>query len=222
MKCRKGCRLSGTPVEPVQLESVTADKFLSRYKLLLLTFEGQKPLKPAYNEALAHWVRGGGALLVVDNDQDPYNAVREWWNAAPNSYRTPREHLFKTLGLRPEQTGLHKVGKGAVIYENSSPAALSYQNDGAEKVKKLVQQLDAAVHLAWKDSSALVLKRGPYVVAAALKDEVKLPDATSISSTTSWPPRTALLCPRVVGRFFTRFHRHPALQSLRPHLAFKM
>jgi hypothetical protein len=167
--------MSGMPVEPVQLESVTADKFLSRYKLLLLTFEGQKPLKPAYNEALARWVRGGGALLVVDDDQDPYLAVREWWNTAPNSYRTPREHLFKMLGLQPEQTGLRKVGRGAVVYEKSSPAALSYGSDGAAKVKKLVEQVAAAVHLPWKDSPALVLKRGPYVVAAALKEEVKLP-----------------------------------------------
>src|SRR5262249_30203662 len=72
----------GWPVEPVQIESATAPGFLDRYKLLLLTYEGQKPPKPAFHEALAKWVRGGGALVVIDDDGDPYHAVREWWNSA--------------------------------------------------------------------------------------------------------------------------------------------
>lgn len=167
--------MSGIPVEPVQLESVEADKFLSRYKLLLLTYEGQKPLKPSYNDALAKWVRSGGALLIVDDDQDPYHAVREWWNTAPNSYRTPREHLFQSLGLKPSLTGLHKIGKGAVLFKDASPAALSYQTDGAAKVTALAQRLASAVHVPWKESDALVLQRGPYVIAAALRDDISLP-----------------------------------------------
>lgn len=166
--------LSGIPVEPVQLESATAKTFLSRYKLLLLTYEGQKPLKPAFNEALAIWVRQGGALLVVDNDKDTYHAVREWWNTSPNSFRTPREHLFSTLGLQASQTGLHKVGKGVVLYQNASPAALSYQSDGATQIGGIARQAAEAIGVPLKESSALVLKRGPYVVAAALTKEVKL------------------------------------------------
>ena len=61
----------GIPVEPVQIESATVPGFLDRYKLLLLTYEGQKPPTPQFHDALAKWVRAGGALVVVDNDRDP-------------------------------------------------------------------------------------------------------------------------------------------------------
>ena len=74
----------GIPVEPVQIESATSPGFLDRYRLLLLTYEGQKPPTPAFHEALGQWVRAGGALVVLDNDRDPYCAVREWWNTPPS------------------------------------------------------------------------------------------------------------------------------------------
>ena len=49
----------GIPVEPVQIESADKPDFLSRYKLLLLTYEGQKPPTAAFHEALANLVRTG-------------------------------------------------------------------------------------------------------------------------------------------------------------------
>ena len=41
-----------------------------------------KPLSADVHKPLADWVKRGGALVVVDDDSDPYLAVREWWNAA--------------------------------------------------------------------------------------------------------------------------------------------
>src|SRR5581483_2882409 len=89
----------GLPVEPVQLENATLPGALRPYRVLLLTYEGMKPMTPAVNTALAEWVKAGGALVVVDDDRDPYNHVRSWWNTAPHSYSTPRQHLFEQLGL---------------------------------------------------------------------------------------------------------------------------
>jgi hypothetical protein len=165
----------GVPVEPVQIESASEPGFLDRYKLLLLTYEGQKPPKPEFHEALAKWVRAGGALVVVDDDNDPYNAVREWWNTAPRSYRTPREHLFETLGIPKDAAGLHKVGRGIVLRESASPAALTYKEDGAETIRKAVRQAAIAVKLPWKETSTLILRRGPYIIAAGLDESA--PDA---------------------------------------------
>ena len=165
----------GVPVEPVQIESAAAPGFLNRYKLLLLTYEGQKPPKPEFHTALAKWVRDGGALVVVDDDGDPYNAVREWWNTAPHSYKTPRQHLFEALGIPKDATGLHRVGRGVVVREAVSPAALTYKEDGAERVRKAARQAAAAVKLAWKETDSLVLRRGPYLVAAGLDEST--PDA---------------------------------------------
>lgn len=165
----------GVPIEPVQIESAIDPGFLSRYKLLLLTYEGQKPPKPEFHTALAKWVRAGGALVVVDNDGDPYNAVREWWNTAPLSYKSPREHLFDALGIAKETVGLHKVGRGFVLREAASPAALTYKPDGAEQVRKAVHEAASAVKLPWKETNTLVLRRGPYVIADGLEESV--PDA---------------------------------------------
>jgi hypothetical protein len=165
----------GVPLDPVQIESAADPGFLDRYKLLLLTYEGQKPPKPEFHEALAKWVRSGGALVVVDDDGDPYDAVREWWNTAPYSYKSPREHLFDALGIPKEAVGLHKVGRGIVLRESDSPAALTYKADGAETVRKLVRQAANAVKLPWKETSTLLLRRGPYLIAAGLDESV--PDA---------------------------------------------
>ena len=165
----------GIPVEPVQIESATAAGFLDRYKLLLLTYEGQKPPKPEFHDALAKWVRAGGALVVVDDDADPYNSVREWWDTSGRTYRAPRYHLFEKLGLRADVTGMHQVGRGVVVREALSPAALTYKPDGAETVLSAARMAAGGVKLPWKETNSLVLRRGPYVIAGGL-DET-LPDA---------------------------------------------
>ena len=166
----------GLPVVPVQMESsLVKDDFLSPYKVLVLSYEGQKPPTPEIHEALAKWVRAGGALVIVDRDRDPYNAVREWWNQNGNTYSTPRQHLMETLGLDKDFVGERKVGQGVVIREAVSPSELTYQKDGGEVVRAAVQRAATAVGLPWRESNALVLSRGPFVVAAGLDESV--PDA---------------------------------------------
>jgi len=162
----------GIPVEPVQIESSTAPGFLSRYRLLFLTYEGQKPPTPAFHTALVAWVRAGGALVVVDNDDDPYNSVREWWNTAPNTYATPRQHLFAKFGIPADASGLFHVGSGVVLSERVSPAALTYQSDGGETLRGFARHAAAAIHLNWSETSVLVLRRGPYLIASGLDDSI--------------------------------------------------
>jgi hypothetical protein len=171
--------LRGAPVDPVQIESSTAPGFLNRYKVLFLTYEGQKPPTPTFHTALTQWVREGGALVVLDNDDDPYNAVREWWNTAPNSYKTPREHLFAQLGIPPDGSGLFHIGRGIVLSERVSPAALTYQADGGNTVRGFARQAAEAVHLPWSETNALVLHRGPYIIAAGLEDSI--PNAAPVT-----------------------------------------
>jgi hypothetical protein len=158
--------MSGLPVEPVQIE--TAE--LHRYKTLLLSYEGQKPPKPEFHDALAAWVKAGGALIVIDDDHDPFNTVREWWNSGDMRYVTPRHHLFDKLGLAHDATGQHKVGQGTVVFESDSPSRLSRTDGGADRVRVAVKQAMAATGQTWKESPALVLRRGPYVIAAGLDD----------------------------------------------------
>lgn len=162
----------GLPIEPVQIESAGTVGFLDHCKVLLLTYEGQKPPTPAFHDSLASWVRAGGALVVIDDDRDPYNSVREWWNTAPMKYATPRHHLFDKLGLNADARGLSHVGKGVVIYAPLSPAALTHQKNGGTTVRDLARQAAQAIGVEWKETNALALRRGPYVIAAGLDESV--------------------------------------------------
>ncbi len=48
----------GIPAEPVQLENATIPGALNRHKVLLMTYEGMKPMTPDVHAALADWVTG--------------------------------------------------------------------------------------------------------------------------------------------------------------------
>ena len=167
--------MRGMPVEPVQIESASSGKsaasFLSRYKILLLTYQGQKPPSPEFHTSLTKWVKAGGALIVVDDDKDPYNRATDWWDSDGNHFATPREHLFRTVGIAADAVGLHAAGKGFVLYAPESPAALTYSRSGSEAIVKLLRTAAGALHLQLKETNSLVLRRGPYVIAAGLERE---------------------------------------------------
>ena len=112
----------------------------------------------------------GRALVVVDDDKEPFNSVRDWWNQGEFSFKTPREHLFKLLGLAADARGMNRVGSGVVLFESASPAALTYQPDGSDHIRSFAKQAAEAVKLPWKESGALVLRRGPYLIAAGLQE----------------------------------------------------
>jgi hypothetical protein len=170
----------GIPVAPVQLENVTLDRYLAGFRILFLTYHGMKPLSPEVHPALAAWVRSGGVLILCDDDTDPYNRVRAWWNAEGTNAGIPRQALFQTLGITddpfstPAAASGIAVGEGAVIWVQRSPAALSRAADGDQPVVTAAQQAARRLHQQWSESAALVLRRGPYVVAAAV-DESESP-----------------------------------------------
>ncbi len=169
----------GIPAEPVQLENATTPGALSAQKVLLMTYEGMKPMTPDVHDALADWVKQGGSLVFLGDDSDPFNTVRAWWNdpKAAKTYKAPRAHLFERLGIPAAAPGLHKVGKGFLLYDTASPAALTYRTDGAEQFLALVKQACGAIGLAYSEANHLTLRRGPYVVAAGLDESIGGPDA---------------------------------------------
>jgi hypothetical protein len=167
----------GIPVTPVQLENLTAPHYLDRFRLLLLTYQGQKPLSQEVHAPLVKWVKDGGALLVVDDDSDPYNTVREWWNTSGRSFPTPREALFQDLGLTnsalvPEFKPSN-VGKGLVMWVREDPARLAALPDGDRKLAGWAKAGATGARLSWRETNHLLLRRGPYVVAAGLDESLE-------------------------------------------------
>lgn len=165
----------GMPVAPVQLENVTLPHCLDGFRLLILSYQGQKPLSPDVHTSLAAWVKAGGTLLVCDDDSDPYNKIREWWNTNGLSFATPRGHLFRALGLADEALPNGKsaiVEKGAVFWLHENPAKLSMATDGDVRLIAAVKQAAAQAKVIWRETNYLQLRRGPYVVAAGLSESI--------------------------------------------------
>lgn len=165
----------GMPITPVQLENVTVPKYLDGFRVLLLSYHGQKPLSPEVHAPLADWVRKGGALIVVDDDSDPFNGIREWWNTDGKNYQTPRDHLFETLKILATKQGpaIQTVGKGVVAWIQSQPATIAYNLAAERELMTTYEAVGKKIKLPARETNFLLLRRGPYVVAAGLDESIE-------------------------------------------------
>jgi hypothetical protein len=162
---------AGVPLEPVQLETILTPNALAPYRLLVLTYEGQKPLRPEYHDQLLAWVRAGGCLLYVGDGSDPYHRVQAWWNDEGARDTTPEDDLFARFGL--DNAARHApvaVGEGFVRVFHEKPRELARFADGADKVRAAVAGLLEAKGLPWKTQNYLQVRRGPYRIAAVLDE----------------------------------------------------
>ena len=55
----------GIPVSFKSIEHMTSDSALDGVKLLILSYDCQKPMKEQYNENIANWVKKGGHVLYI-------------------------------------------------------------------------------------------------------------------------------------------------------------
>ena len=174
----------GIPVTPVQLENVNLPGFLDGMKLLILTYQGQKPLTADVHAALAEWVNKGGELICVDDDKDPYNHVREWWNDQGKTDKIPRQHLFDALGLRADRfsdksTAAVKVGKGVVAWLRENPVRFALSADAdARLIEAIKTTAVEGARLTWRETNYLALRRGPYWIGAGLDESITAPPKT--------------------------------------------
>ncbi len=165
---------NGVPVQPVQLDNVARfPHYLGDYKVLVLSYEFIKPETPAINQALAEWVAQGGVLVYVGADTDPFSAIIGWWNTGKNRYETPSQHLFDVLGLdRKAAEGSHPFGKGRVLVQRKHPAYYSRSPEAADTYRAVIRRAVEAAGLTYREHNYLRLRRGPYVIAACLRESV--------------------------------------------------
>lgn len=163
----------GIPVELIQMENLTQAHVLDNINLLLLTYEGQKPLKPEYHTVLTDWVRAGGSLLFIDDGKDPYNHVREWWNRQGAGKELPGDDLVKRLDI-PDEARKAPVpaGKGWVRLVEKSPSKIAKDPEGADTLMRLVSDMLDKRGEALRTQNYLKLRRGPYIIASVMDESV--------------------------------------------------
>lgn len=169
----------GIAATPVQLENLVLPRYLDGFRILFLSYHGMKPLSPEPHPILANWIRQGGVLVVCDDDTDPYCSVREWWNTNGLSYATPRQHLFSCFNLPPSHSIMPgqpiPMGKGALIWMTQNPARLASDPQGDQVVINAARQAAHLLRLPWHETNYLMLRRGPYVIAAGLDESIAAP-----------------------------------------------
>ena len=181
--------MHGIPAEPVQIESTyrgqdSAD-FLKHYRILLLTYEGQKPPSRKFHDAIVAWVKAGGALVMIDDDGDSYNHAQDWWNENGKTAVTPRELLFHSLGIDPQSEGTHHVGAGVVIFRKTSPSKLAADGAGPSTVLAMTREAAAQIHVPFREATAFVLRRGPFVIASGFDKPEGTPENAAARVATS-------------------------------------
>ncbi len=161
----------GVPVKIIQMEHLLEHSSLKNIKILLLSYEGQKPLKKEYHEAIYKWVREGGNLLIFDDLSDPYNELNLWWKK--EGFRSPAEHLLKTFfnDKNPDENIL-SYGYGHIRWIKENPTSLSRDVNGATRVLDWVKEMASMANVNIEYKNYFHLKRGPYHICAVMDESI--------------------------------------------------
>ena len=122
----------GIPLTVTAMENIKSPEDLKGINLLLLSFDGQKPMDESILEAIAEWIEQGGVCLYVGG-HDAYDTMDGvWWSASD----TPIQALFDILGLDIAVTAaqidtdmrLEWLGSGKQAALNALNCSAAYNN----------------------------------------------------------------------------------------------
>lgn len=161
----------GIPVQMVHIENLGFKEALKDIKVLVMSYSNMKPLSPDAHTYLANWVRNGGVLIYVGKDNDPFQAVPEWWNSNGNSWKAPSEHLFSQMGITvSDKQSQYACGKGwlYVVRQNPKEFVLTANQDGSyvDVIKNAYRHKGDD----WQLKNSLYLERGPFTIAAVMTE----------------------------------------------------
>ena len=165
----------GVPVETVHMENLTYAATLKDIKVLVVSYSNMKPASEQVHQYLADWVKKGGVLIYVGRDDDPYQAVMEWWNTKDNHFAAPSEHLFKLMNIAPPKTDKQFIfGRGTVYVIRRNPKEFVMEKTDnsffVDQVKQAYEKDAQAGKLVFKNS--LYVERGPYDIVSVMDESV--------------------------------------------------
>lgn len=166
----------GIPIQVVPIERMGDEQFADEFKVLLLSYNLWKPLKPQYHEWLAEWVRRGG-VLIFSGVKDIYDDINTWWRQI--GFATAQDDLFDLLGdddtekihgrrgrgIPPSQKG---AGKGAHAWFRVPPHEFTESEGNAGELRSIAEDL---LRRDYREADFWSLRRGRYIAAYSFKGE---------------------------------------------------
>jgi len=164
----------GIPVQTVHMENLSYEATLKGIKVLVMSYSNMKPTSPQIHEDLAKWVEEGGVLVFVGRDDDPYQTVQEWWNTKGNSYKTPSQHLFEVLKIKPSTSSeKFDVGNGVVYLLRQNPKEFVLNSNADSEYLELIQKAyKGAGEADLELKNNLYLERGPYEIVSVMNESI--------------------------------------------------
>lgn len=80
------------------MELITSADDLEGVRVLIVSYDNQKPLYPEVNSAIAEWVKAGGTLLCVGGPDEYLETEGAWWHQSEGE--SPVGDLLLQLGLK--------------------------------------------------------------------------------------------------------------------------
>jgi len=162
----------GIPVSSFILERVDEREYISRFGVIVLSYESFKPLVASMNVALAEWVKAGGSLIILGGDGDQLDGSKDfWWHKL--GFKSPLNHLLAQV--KDKGKARWRFGNGSVVRNNISPRAFA---DPAEVERTYLPLLETALSKVGseplKTPGAFLMQRGPFVVARAQKNDLEI------------------------------------------------
>lgn len=165
----------GIPISTTHIENLKYKECLSDVKILMMTYSNMKPLEKEAHTYLSEWVKKGGILVYSGRDNDPFQAVSEWWNKDGYNYSSPSSHLFSLMNM-PHMPidGIYTYGKGTICIIRQDPKEYVLEPSGDESIVKLVSDLykTATNGKSLEFKNNFQLSRGIYELIAVMNESV--------------------------------------------------
>ncbi len=157
----------GIPVSSFIMERVSDRAYLSRFNVIVLSYEYFKPVSASMNITLSDWVKSGGSLIVLGKDGDELDHSKDfWWFNL--GFDSPLDHLIAQVKSEGQTDAEWKFGSGWVIRNNISPRAFA---DPAVVERTYLPLLNLALKKAnqgvLETPGSFCMQRGPFIIAHA-------------------------------------------------------
>ncbi|MBN2272327.1 MAG: hypothetical protein JXN61_17075 [Sedimentisphaerales bacterium] len=163
----------GIPVSSFLLERLNDQAYLSRFSVIVLSYESFKPLDASMNSGLTEWIKAGGSLIILGGDGDELDQTSGfWWRDL--GLESPMSHLLAQL--KSEGEAGWRFGNGWVARNDISPSAFA---DPCEAESTYLPLLDSALKKAnrgpLKTPGVFLMQRGEFVIAHAGDGNIDIP-----------------------------------------------